>query len=101
VPVAVPIFAAFGLIDLTFLSSNLLKIFDGGWFPIAVAAVVFTMMGTWWHCRRLLAHRRARDAMDLRQFVAALDPERPARIPGTAIFLTSNLRRVPVRCSVR
>ena len=101
VPVAVPIFAAFGLIDLTFLSSNLLKIFDGGWFPIAVAAVVFTMMGTWWHCRRLLAHRRARDAMDLRQFVAALDPERPARIPGTAIFMTSNLRRVPVRCSVR
>jgi len=89
-------FAAFGLIDLTFLSSNLLKIFDGGWFPIAVAAVVFTMMATWWHGRRLLAERRAGDAMDLRQFVAGLDPERPARIEGTAVFLTSDLARVPM-----
>ena len=44
--IAVPVFAAFGLIDLTFLSSNLLKISDGGWFPIVVAAVVFTMMAT-------------------------------------------------------
>jgi KUP system potassium uptake protein len=94
--VAVPVFAAFGLIDLTFLSSNLLKISDGGWFPIVVAAVVFTMMGTWWRCRRLLAERRAGDAMDLRQFVAGLDPERPARIEGTAVFLTSDLARVPM-----
>jgi KUP system potassium uptake protein len=92
---AVPVFAAFGLIDLTFLGSNLLKIFDGGWFPIVVAAVVFTMMATWWHGRRLLAERRAGDAMELSQFVAALNPGRPARIPGTAIFLTSDLTRVP------
>src|ERR1700720_3390637 len=93
--VAVPVFAAFDLIDLTFLSSNLLKIFDGGWLPLVVVAVVFTMMGTWWRGRRLLAERRARDAMELRQFVAALNPERPARIPGTAVFMSSDLRRVP------
>lgn len=53
------------------------------------------MMSTWWHGRRLLAERRAGDAMDLRQFIAAFDPERPARIEGTAIFLTSDLTRVP------
>jgi KUP system potassium uptake protein len=93
--IAVPVFAAFGLIDLTFLSSNLLKIFDGGWFPIAVATVVFTMMATWWRGRRLLAQRRARDAMELSQFIAALDPEGPPCIEGTAIFLTSDLTRVP------
>jgi KUP system potassium uptake protein len=93
--VAVPVFAVFGLIDLTFLSSNLLKIFDGGWLPLVVAAVVFTTMGTWWRGRRLLAERRAGDAMELCQFVAALDPERPARIEATAIFLTSDVRRVP------
>lgn len=93
--VAMPVFAAFGLIDLTFFSSNLLKILDAGWLPIAVAAVVLTMMATWWYGRRLLAERRAGDAMELRQFVAALDPERPARIEGTAIFLTSDLTRVP------
>ena len=94
--VALPVFATFGLIDLTFLSSNLLKIMEGGWFPIVVAVVVFTLMGTWWRGRRVLAELRARDALDLRQFVEALSPERPARLPGTAIFMTRDLRRVPV-----
>jgi KUP system potassium uptake protein len=93
---AVPVFAAFGLIDLTFLSSNLLKIVEGGWFPIVVAAVVLTLMGTWWWGRRMLAEMRARDALELRQFVEGLSPEKPARVPGTAIFMTRDLRRVPV-----
>ncbi len=93
---AVPVFAVFGLVDLTFLSANLLKIADGGWFPIVVAAVVFTVMGTWWRGRRRLAELRARDAMPLLQFVEALNPEKPARVPGTAIFMTRDLARVPV-----
>jgi KUP system potassium uptake protein len=67
--VAVPVFAAFGLIDLTFFSSTLLKIFDGGWFPIVVAAVVFTIMGTWWRGRRLLAEGQAGHVTELDQFV--------------------------------
>ncbi|MGC2198804.1 MAG: potassium transporter Kup [Stellaceae bacterium] len=94
--IAVPVFGAFGLIDLTFLSANLLKIAEGGWFPIIVAAVVFTIMATWWRGRRLLAELRTRDAMPLRQFVEALNPERPPRVPGTAIFMTRDLLRVPV-----
>jgi KUP system potassium uptake protein len=93
---AVPIFAAFGIVDLTFLSANLLKIAGGGWFPIAVAAVVFTIMATWWRGRRLLAELRSRDALPLRQFVERLDPAKPARIPGTAIFMTRDLAHVPV-----
>ena len=93
---AIPVFAVFGIVDLTFLSANLLKIAEGGWFPIAVAAVVFTIMATWWRGRRLLAELRARDAMPLHQFVEALNPERPSRIPGTAIFMTRDLLRVPV-----
>src|SRR5207245_2889815 len=56
---AVPIFAVFGLVDLTFLSANLLKIAEGGWFPIVVAALVFAVMVTWWRGRRLLAEQRA------------------------------------------
>src|SRR5207249_10150418 len=52
---AVPVFAGFGIIDLTFLSANLLKIAEGGWFPIIVAAVVFTIMASWWRGRRMLA----------------------------------------------
>src|SRR5690348_8994143 len=93
--VAVPVFAVFGVVDLTFFSANLLKITEGGWFPIVVAVVVFTIMATWWRGRRVLAELRARDALPLRQFVEALSPDRPARVPGTAIFMTRDLNRVP------
>ena len=61
--VAVPVFAVFALVDLTFLSANLLKIAEGGWFPIVVAVAVFTIMATWWRGRRLLAELRGRDAL--------------------------------------
>ncbi len=94
--VAVPVFAFFGIVDLTFLSANLLKIAEGGWFPILVAAMVFAVMGTWWRGRRLLSEQRARDSLPLAQFVEALNPERPVRVPGTAIFLTRDLTQVPV-----
>src|SRR5213595_1340703 len=86
--VAVPVFGLFGLVDLTFLSANLLKIAEGGWFPIVVAGLVFAVMGTWWRGRRILAELRARDAMRLEQFVEGLNPQRPVRVPGTAIFMT-------------
>ncbi len=94
--VALPVFAFFGIIDLTFLSANMLKVAEGGWFPILVAGLVFSLMGTWWRGRRLLAEQRARDAMPLVQFVEQLNPERPVRGPGTAIFLTRDLTQVPV-----
>jgi KUP system potassium uptake protein len=93
--VAAPVFALFALVDLTFLSANMLKIIEGGWFPIVVAALVFTIMGTWWRGRRILAEQRARDAMPLTQFVEMLNPERPVRVPGTAIFMARDLNQVP------
>src|SRR5215469_8500724 len=93
---AVPVFAAFGLIDLTFLSANLLKIAEGGWFPIAVAAAVFVVMLSWWRGRRVLADLRSRDALPLGKFIERLTAEKPARIPGTAIFMTRDLAHVPV-----
>jgi KUP system potassium uptake protein len=94
--VALPVFAVFGIVDLTFFSANLLKIAEGGWFPIVVAVSVFAIMGTWWRGRRVLAEMRARDALPLRQFVEGLKPDRPARIPGTAVFMSRDLSRVPV-----
>jgi KUP system potassium uptake protein len=93
---AVPVFAVFALIDLMFLGANLLKIAEGGWFPIVVAALVFAVMATWWRGRRLLAEKRARDAMPLREFVTALRADNPTRISGTAIFMTRNLEHVPL-----
>jgi KUP system potassium uptake protein len=93
---AVPVFAVFGLVDLTFLGANLLKIAEGGWFPIVVAAFVFALMATWCRGRRLLTEKRARDPMPLREFVAALRPDNPTRFPGTAIFMTRDLEHVPL-----
>ncbi len=95
-PIAVAVFGVFLLLDLVFLSANMLKFFQGGWFPIVLAALVFGLMGTWWRGRRLLAEQRARDAMPLTQFVEGLNPERPVRVPGTAIFMTRDLTQVPV-----
>ncbi|HZU87729.1 MAG TPA: potassium transporter Kup [Stellaceae bacterium] len=94
--VAVPVFALFALVDLTFFSSNLLKIVQGGWFPIIVAVIVFAIMATWWRGRRRLGELRARDAMPLEQFVDSLKPDRPIRVPGTAVFLTRDLSVVPL-----
>ena len=94
--VALPVFGFFGLVDLTFLSANMLKVAEGGWFPIVVALIVFSIMGTWWRGRRLLAEARARDAMPLAQFVAHLNPQRPVRVPGTAVFMTRDLAQIPV-----
>jgi KUP system potassium uptake protein len=93
---AVPVFGAFLVVDVTFLSANLLKVAEGGWFPILVAALVFAVMSTWWHGRRRLAEQRARDTMPIESFIATLKPDRPARIPGTAIFMTGNLGHVPL-----
>src|SRR6202040_2535234 len=92
----IPLFGLFAIVDLSFFGANLLKIAEGGWFPIVVAALVFALMGTWWRGRRLLAEQRARDAMPLDLFVDSLNPERPVRVPGTAIFLTRDLTQVPV-----
>ncbi len=61
-PLAAMVFGGFLVIDLAFLSANLLKVAHGGWFPILVAAAIFTLMSTWWRGREMLADLRARDA---------------------------------------
>jgi KUP system potassium uptake protein len=94
--IAIPVFGFFGVVDLTFLSANLLKVAEGGWFPIAVAGLVFAVMGTWWRGRRLLGEQRARDAMPLSMFIEGLNPERPVRVPGMAVFMTRDLTQVPL-----
>jgi KUP system potassium uptake protein len=91
----IPLFAVFLAVDLSFFGANLLKIAEGGWFPLIIGGVLFAVMTTWWRGRRLLAELRARDALPLRQFVEGLNPEKPARVPGTAIFMTRDLAHVP------
>jgi KUP system potassium uptake protein len=92
----VPLFSIFAIVDLLFFSANLLKVVEGGWFPIIAAIFAFTVMGTWWRGRRLIADMRARDALPLSSFLQRLNPQSLMRVPGTAIFMTRDLSQVPV-----
>jgi len=89
------LFGAFIVVDLSFLGANLLKIDEGGWFPLVLAALVAIAMSTWRWGRQTLINRRTRNALSLEEFVATLKPDRPARVPGTAIFMTGNADVVP------
>jgi KUP system potassium uptake protein len=94
-PMAACVFGFFLVLDLTFLSANLLKIAEGGWFPIMVAAIVFAVMSTWWRGRRILAERRARETMPLGAFLDSVRPDHPPRIAGTAVIMARDIQQVP------
>ncbi|OLC67296.1 MAG: potassium transporter Kup [Betaproteobacteria bacterium 13_1_40CM_4_64_4] len=83
------------VIDLLFLSSNALKIPQGGWFPIAMGLVVFTLLTTWKRGRAILLDRLAQETMPLDLFISSIAASPPFRVPGTAVFLTSTEGRVP------
>jgi len=83
------------LIDLTFLASNALKIPEGGWFPLLIGGIVFTLLTTWKKGRSLLMRRLAEDAMPLDLFIQSIEASPPTRVDGTAVFLTSTPDRVP------
>src|SRR5205814_8722757 len=81
---------------LSVFGANLLQVPEGGWVRLSAASLACRVMGTWWRGRRLLAARRARGAVPLDLFIETLRPERPVRVPGTAIFMTRDLTQVPV-----
>ncbi len=89
------VFGCFLFVDLIFLSANLLKITDGGWFPVMVAVLVFAVMSSWWRGRRILAERRARETMPLATFIDSITPDRPPRIAGTAVIMARDIDQVP------
>lgn len=92
---ALPVFGGFLLIDLVFLGANILKIADGGWFPIAVAASGVAIMATWQRGRAAMMAQRERDALPLATFLDGVRPGRPARIPGVAVYLAARVDVVP------
>ncbi|MGA8549159.1 MAG: potassium transporter Kup [Stellaceae bacterium] len=91
----IPMFAVFLTVDLFFFGANLLKIIDGGWFPLAIAFAIYAVMVTWLWGRRQVALRRATGALPLATLIDTLKPDRPARVPGTAIYMTARLENVP------
>jgi KUP system potassium uptake protein len=94
-PVAVAVVVPLLAIDIAFLASNALKIPAGGWFPLVVGAVVFTLLTTWKRGRIVLMQKLAEDSMALDIFIESIGASPPPRVPGTAVFLTSTADRVP------
>ena len=85
----------FFAVDLVFWGSNLLKLFDGGWFPLAIGGAVFLLMTTWKDGRALMHSKIRADSMDLSGFLDSLFISPPVRVPGTAVFLTADPGTVP------
>lgn len=83
-------------VEIAFFAANSLKIFHGGWFPLAVGATVFTVMTTWKTGRKILQKKFAAATVPLEQFRKELKTSRPLRVPGTAIYLSANAEGTPL-----
>jgi KUP system potassium uptake protein len=91
---ALPLVGLFALVDGTYFVSNLTKVFDGGWFPLLVALVAFTMLTTWARGRQLVQERLSASNMPIEVFVKSVGAG-VHRIRGTAVYLTSSSEGIP------
>jgi KUP system potassium uptake protein len=82
-------------VDLAFLGGNVDKIETGGWLPLVLGVVVFTLMSTWRRGRDLVLRELKQTGLALEPFIASLAEHPPLRVPGTAVFLTANINAVP------
>ncbi len=89
------LFACFLSVELVFLAANVLKIPDGGWFPLIAGVVVFILMMTWKRGRQLLSERLKGERLELSMFLDSLGSSMPTRVAGTAVFLNADPRGVP------
>jgi KUP system potassium uptake protein len=89
VPLTGLVMGIFLTIDIALFSANALKIVQGGWLPLAVAILIFTMMTTWRTGRKIVAERLSARAVTLDDFFTIVDYLKPARVPGTAIYMTA------------
>jgi KUP system potassium uptake protein len=89
------VFGVIILVEGTLLASSLLKIPQGGWFPLALGGVVFLVMATWMRGRALIARSVGQSALTEDEFLAALSERRLTRVPGTVLFLTGDAQKVP------
>jgi KUP system potassium uptake protein len=90
--------ALFLVVDLTFFAANLTKVLHGGWFPLAIALVVFGVLTTWQRGREIVTKRRVEEEGPLRDFVEEVRHTSPpvSRAPGTAVFLNANPETTPL-----
>lgn len=88
--------ALFLVVDLSFFGSNALKIIAGGWVPIAIAIVIFTLMTTWNRGRGIVQALLAKGSLPVDLFLEDVVRRKPYRVPGTAVFMTSNAEGAPL-----
>ncbi|QWE28094.1 potassium transporter Kup [Polynucleobacter sp. AM-7D1] len=86
----------FFILDFAFWTANLIKIKDGGWYPLFLGLVIFTCLITWYRGRKLLRAKVEEGSIPLQAFVSSLLAHPPHRVEGTAIFLTAHVDYVPV-----
>jgi KUP system potassium uptake protein len=91
---AIIILGVFFAVDTAYLASNLTKVPDGGWFPLLVGLIAFTMLTTWAKGRKLMMERMREAAMPIKIFVSSAAVS-ATRVPGTAVFMTSSADGVP------
>jgi KUP system potassium uptake protein len=89
-PVAIGATGFFFVVDFTYLSANIVKVIDGGWFPLLIGAFMFTLMMTWKQGRKLMSESLRNDSIDLKSFLESVFISPPTRVPGTAVFLVSD-----------
>jgi len=94
-PAVVALATIFLVVDLGFWGASLLKIPSGGWFPLVVAGLVFTVMTTWNKGRGILAERIAEHTMPVEAFTQYVDAAQPVRVDGTAIYMVRNTAALP------
>jgi len=85
----------FVCVDLAFFGANAVKIAHGGWVPLVIGGVIFALMTTWKKGREILGLRMRENMIPLTDFFELIRIERPARVPGTAVFMTSNADGTP------
>ncbi|MBR0671622.1 potassium transporter Kup [Roseomonas soli] len=94
-PLVIGVFGPLLVLDLLFFASNVLKIPQGGYVPLVLGAALFAMMTTWNRGRELLFARFRQDGLPLRSFIARLPQSRTIRVPGMAVFMTSQADYLP------
>ena len=95
VPAVLAFVLVFVTIDLSYVAGNAFKILQGGWLPLVIATLIFTLMTTWKTGRRLVAERLTARAFPLEEFVAAVTANPPTRVDGTAVFMTAQPTGTP------
>ena len=91
---AVPALALFFLVDIAYFAANLTKVPDGGWFPLLIGLIAFTLLTTWARGRKLMIKRMNEAAMPISIFIKSAATS-ATRVPGTAVFMTTTLDGIP------